>query len=117
MGMRQNKAIENEIITHHPTSLYMIPLILLRRPEHRPPLPIAIFLIDILEVFIDSEHARHISRAIAVVRGGPDRAERTAEHVFVPLLDQLVGTSDEGEGVCVVELERGVSIVEYHEGS
>jgi hypothetical protein len=104
MGMRQNKAAENEIITRHPTSLYLIPLILLCRPEHRPPLPIAIFLIDILEVFIDSEHARQISRAIAVVRGGPDRAERTTEHSFAGLLDELVGAGDEGEGAYVVEL-------------
>jgi hypothetical protein len=104
MGMRQNKAVENKIITHHPTSLYLIPLILLFQPEHRPSLPIAIFLIDILEVFIDSEHARQVPRAIAVVWGGPDRAERTTKHMFAGLLDELVGAGDECEGAYVVEL-------------
>lgn len=57
-----------------------------------------------LAVAVDLHDTGQIATSVAVIWRGPDRDERVVKHVLVPLLDELVGSSDQFERVDVVEL-------------
>jgi hypothetical protein len=79
------------VSTHHP----IIPLILWRSSiHHKLPLP--------LPTPPNPQNTRQIFTPITIIRSAPYGYESAFEYVLVAFLDELVGTGDEGQGVCVV---------------